>query len=324
MSGPPPGAPGTFRFSLEGRHAPALFVVGWLATITGTGALFIGLLGGGAYGGFLVVGGLAIISLGLALLAGAQTVERQASGAAYGGPSPLIVFAAALTITLVVETLAAIAFQIVGLAPWRPLGDLIVVAVEAVVFIGVAAAFVVGPGAITWAEMGLSLSPARALEALGRGAFYAPPVVVFTALLAAVIVPAFGVSPPSPLPPTGTATGLALHLLAGAVIAPAAEEVLFRGVAVTAWARTAGRRKAIVWSALLFAAAHVLPLSGETFRQVAALAVVAALGRMPVALALGWLYLRSGTLWASIGLHAAFNAALIVLAESAGRFAGLS
>jgi membrane protease YdiL (CAAX protease family) len=321
LSGPPPGAPGLFRFSLEGRHAPALFVTGWLATIIGTGALSIGLLGGV---GLLDFVGLALLSLGLAELAGAQTVERQAAEAAYGGPSPLIVFAVALTVTLVVATLVAIAFDLVGFAPWRPIGDLVVVAVEAVVFVGVAAALVVAPGAISWAEMGLTLPRRRALEALGRGALYAPPVVVFTALLAAVIVPAFGVSPPSPLPPTGTATGLGLHLLAGAVIAPVAEEVLFRGVAVTAWARTAGPRKAIVWSALLFAAAHILPISGATFSQGAALALVAALGRMPVALALGWLYLRSGTLWASIGLHAAFNAALIILAESAGRFAGLS
>jgi membrane protease YdiL (CAAX protease family) len=321
LSGPPPGAPGLFRFSLEGRHAPALFVTGWLATIIGAGALSIGLLGGVA---LLVFAGLAILSLGLAGLAGAQTVEHQAAEAAYGGPSPLIVFAVALTVTLVVATLVAIAFDLLGFAPWRPIGDLVVVAIEAVIFVGVAAALVVAPGAISWAEMGLTLPVRRAVEALARGALYAPPVVVITALIAAVIVPAFGVSPPSPLPPTGTATGLGLHLLAGAVIAPVAEEVLFRGVAVTAWARTAGPRRAIVWSALLFAAAHILPISGDTFGQGAALAVVAAMGRLPVALALGWLYLRSGTLWASIGLHAAFNATLIILAEYAGRVAGLS
>ena len=286
MSGPPPGAPGLFRFSLEGRHAPALFVTGWLATIIGFGALSIGLLGGV---GLLDFAGLAILSVGLTGLAGSQTVERQAADAPYGGPSPLIVFAVALTVTLVVATLVAIAFDLVGFAPWRPIGDLVVVAVEAAIFVGVAAALVVAPGAISWTEMGLTLPPRRAVEALARGALYAGPVVVFTALLAAVIVPAFGVSPPSPLPPTGTATGLGLHLLAGAAIAPVAEEVLFRGVAVTAWARTAGPRRAIVWSALLFAAAHILPISGETFSQGAALAIVAALGRLPVALALGWL-----------------------------------
>ena len=78
-----------------------------------------------------------------------------------------------------------------------------------------------------------------------------------------------------------------------------------------------------MWSAVLFAGAHVLATGGETFSQGLALALVAALGRLPVALVLGWLYLRSGTLWASIGLHAGFNAALIILAESAGRLAGL-
>lgn len=321
MSSPPPGAPGLFRFSLEGRHAPALFVTGWLATIIGTGALSIGLTGGVGLLDFL---GLAILSLGLAGLAGAQTVERQAVAAAYGGPSPMIVFAVALTVTLVIAALVAVAFDLVGFAPWRPIGDLVLVAVEAVIFVGVAAALVVAPGAISWTEMGLTLPLRRALAAIGRGALYAPPVLVFTALVAAVLVPAFGVTPPSPLPPTGTATGLGLHLLAGAAIAPVAEEVLFRGVAVTAWARTAGPRRAIVWSSLLFAAAHILPISGETFSQGAGLAVVAAVGRLPVSLALGWLYLRSGTLWASIGLHAAFNAALIILAESASRLAGVS
>lgn len=320
MSSPPPGAPGLFRFSLEGRHAPALFVTGWLATIIGTGALSIGLLGGV---GLLDLAGVAILALGLAGLGGAQTVERQAAGATYGGPSPLIVLGVAVTVTLVVATLVAIAFDLVGFAPWRPIGDLVVVGVQAVIFVGVVAALVVVPGAISWADMGLTLPARRALAALGRGALYAPPVVVFTALLAALIVPAFGVSPPSPLPPTGTATGLGLHLLAGAVIAPVAEEVLFRGVAVTAWTRTAGPRNAIVWSALLFAAAHILATSGGTFSEGAALALVAALGRLPVALALGWLYVRTGTLWASIGLHAAFNATLIILAEYAGRFAGL-
>ena len=39
--------------------------------------------------------------------------------------------------------------------------------------------------------------------------------------------------------------------------------------------------------------------------------------RLPVALALGWLFLRRGSIWASFGLHAAFNGVLLVLAELA-------
>ena len=46
---------------------------------------------------------------------------------------------------------------------------------------------------------------------------------------------------------------------------------------------------------------------------------MAALGRLPVALALGWLYLRSRTLWASIGLHAAFNGILLIVGELAAQ-----
>jgi membrane protease YdiL (CAAX protease family) len=41
--------------------------------------------------------------------------------------------------------------------------------------------------------------------------------------------------------------------------------------------------------------------------------------RIPVALALGWIFLRRGSIWASFGLHAAFNATLLVIAEIASR-----
>jgi membrane protease YdiL (CAAX protease family) len=37
--------------------------------------------------------------------------------------------------------------------------------------------------------------------------------------------------------------------------------------------------------------------------------------RIPIALTLGWIFVRTGSLWASIGLHATFNGILITLAE---------
>ena len=40
---------------------------------------------------------------------------------------------------------------------------------------------------------------------------------------------------------------------------------------------------------------------------------------MPVALALGWLFVRRGSIWAPIGLHAAFNGILLILAGSSPR-----
>ena len=51
------------------------------------------------------------------------------------------------------------------------------------------------------------------------------------------------------------------------------------------------------------------------------MAAVGFIGRLPVALVLGWLFVRRGSLWAPIGLHAAFNGILLVAAEAALRSA---
>ena len=124
-----------------------------------------------------------------------------------------------------------------------------------------------------------------------------------------------GVARESPLPPTGPPGGLAVHLLAGALIAPIAEELIFRGVAINAWRTALGPTAAIVRSSLLFAAAHVLFVGGDTFTGALAAAGVGFLGRVPIALFLGWAFVRRGTIWAPIGLHAAFNGILITAAE---------
>ncbi|HEY2887529.1 MAG TPA: CPBP family intramembrane glutamic endopeptidase, partial [Candidatus Limnocylindrales bacterium] len=312
-------APGLFRFALEGRQAPALFVGGWLGTIVGSAVALVGLLSSPSLAtAILLVAGLALLSVGLVLLGGSQAIERRAAGEAYAGPSPVLLFAAIVAITLVVAAVVGTILDTLGVSldQDRPLGDLISVALQGAVFVGVVRLLVVGPGATTWAEMGLTADPRRIANGLLNGAVFALPVIVLTALVAAVLVPLIGATPPSPLPPTGTASGLGLHLLAGAGIAPFSEEVVFRGAALTAWLRTVGPRGAILRSAMLFAAAHALGISGTSFGDAAGLALVASLARLPVAIALGWIYVRTGTIWASIGLHAAFNAVLIVVSEA--------
>jgi len=52
------------------------------------------------------------------------------------------------------------------------------------------------------------------------------------------------------------------------------------------------------------------------------IAFVAFIGRLPIALVLGWLFVRRGSIYASIGLHATFNGFLLVLAEVATRATG--
>ena len=77
------------------------------------------------------------------------------------------------------------------------------------------------------------------------------------------------------------------------VVAPLTEELLFRGVILRGLIIQRGVWSGILWSAFLFAAFHLNP-----WQFVAA---------FPVGIALGWLFVRSGSLWPCILLHAAFN-----------------
>jgi membrane protease YdiL (CAAX protease family) len=83
------------------------------------------------------------------------------------------------------------------------------------------------------------------------------------------------------------------------IVAPVAEEVLFRGYFYGVIRRYGGRLPALLTSSLLFAAIHVhLPS-------------LLGLGILAVILCL--LYERTGSLWAPITMHAAFNTTTIVM-----------
>jgi membrane protease YdiL (CAAX protease family) len=315
---PPSAAVGLTTFAIEGRHAPALFVVGWIGAFAGIGLIAMTMLGAtGVAAIILSVAGFGALSIGTILLAGSQTIERKAAGASYAGPSPLLIFVAVIATGRLAGYLVGIPLLQVADAIPPALGDLLATVILAVVFLGVLRLTVVGPGALDWTSMGLRGGIGRAARELLGGAAYAIPVILITAVVAAFAVQLAGVTPPSPLPPTGTADGLLLHLLAGAVLAPFYEEILFRGFALRVWWSTHGPRTAIVRSSLLFVLAHVLFVGGDSFREAVSLAVVGGIVRVPVAFFLGWLYVRTGSLWAPIGLHAAFNAVLITLGEIA-------
>jgi membrane protease YdiL (CAAX protease family) len=107
--------------------------------------------------------------------------------------------------------------------------------------------------------------------------------------------------------------------LPSALFIALSEEILFRGFSTTAWMRDMGRDRGLVRGALFFAVVHVLTISGSTAGEAGGAALAAFIGRLPVAFALGWLFTRRGTIWAPLGLHAAFNGLLLVLAEVAAR-----
>lgn len=85
-------------------------------------------------------------------------------------------------------------------------------------------------------------------------------------------------------------------VVAAGVVAPVAEELLFRGVllyGLEAPTRRWGRTFAIAVSAVLFAAAHL---------NLWAFAVFAGLGAF-----LGWVTLRKGSVSYAVGAHLGFN-----------------
>ena len=198
-----------------------------------------------------------------------------------------------------------------------PIAQLIVGLITAAVFIGIVRLTVVGTGALSWGDMQIRRFNRRALDDLAIGAALAAPVVVVTVIIGGLLIQLFQAEPTSPLPPTGTTGGLLLQLLVGAIIAPVAEEIVFRGFAITAWERSIGPDRAIIRASLLFALAHVVSIEAATFQEAAGLIVVGFASRLPVAWALGVLFVRRRSIWAPIGLHATFNAILLVLAHIA-------
>ena len=315
------GPIGASIFTIEGRSAPALFVVGWLASLLGLGLVAVGVLSGrgSAMLGVLVVG-LLLLSIGLVAAAGSQGIERRTRGVpGYAGPSPLLVFVGSVPVSLLAIIVVAVPLGLAGVSLDGPLGALLSVIVQAGVYITLIRLLVVDTGALDWRAMGIRAPDRRAIAEMIAGALWALPVIVATIPVALVLLAIFPVTPESPLPPTGEPVGFTLSLLAGALVAPFGEEILFRAFATTAWVRGVGVRRGVIRAAILFAFAHVLTTSGTSAGDALGLAVVGFGTRVPIALALGWLFVRRGTIWASFGLHAAFNAVLLVLAEVANR-----
>ncbi|MFL5777994.1 MAG: CPBP family intramembrane glutamic endopeptidase [Chloroflexota bacterium] len=315
----PPARPGLTTFTIEGRAAPGLFVVGWLAVLSGLGLMVIGILGSSAL--FFYLLGPTMLTIGLVAASGNQALERRARGFAYAGPSPWLVLGAIIAAVYAVGAAVSLGLNLVvdpGSIP-NPVINLVAIAIQAIVYAGVIRLAVVGSGGLSWRDMGWRRLDRDQLRHLGFGAALAIPVIAVTNLVAVVLVNALNQLPESPLPPTGTTSGLAIQLIAGAVIAPIAEEMVFRGFALSAWERTVGATGAIVRSSLMFALAHVIEARGDTFGQVLALIAIGFLTRVPVALVLGWVFVRTRSIWAPIGLHMAFNGFLLVLAEYALR-----
>ncbi|HEX5827584.1 MAG TPA: type II CAAX endopeptidase family protein [Candidatus Limnocylindrales bacterium] len=306
-------------FSLEGRRVPALYLVGWVGSVMGAAVLLVSFMSTGtAAARWLFLAGLVVLGLGLIAAAGSQAIERgHRAELAYRGPSPVLTFVVAIALTLVGILVVLAPLSALGLDATTPFATTISLALTMLAYVVVVRLLVVGPGSLSWAEMGVRRPDGVAMRELLVGAVFALPVLLVTIALS-LVLGTFLERTPSPLPASGDLTGLLFNLLSAAVLAPIGEEIFFRGFATTAWARSLGRAwPAIIRGAVFFAFAHVLTLFDASFGTGAQRALFSFLALLPAGIALGWLFLARRSLYAAIGLHGAFNGIQVLLAFAA-------
>lgn len=325
MSGPPLGS----TFSLSGRPAPGLYAAAWLLTFVGVGlfgvAVAAGLSGNATGAGAFAVAAFAALFVAAMLGSGYQALVRRATrdAAAYRGPSPFLVFAAVFAGASAVATLAALSGVLTGVP--QEVSVLVSVAAIAALYAGLVWLLVVREGALSWAEMGWPSGSGRAMRSmadLASGAVASVPIVVVTIVLGGLLAAFFDVTPPALLPVPRTIDQWVLDIVVAVILAPFGEELFFRGFAQTAWARDLGPRRAIIRSALFFAFIHALSSTGADFGEGLRLAALAMAVRLPVALVLGWVFARTGSMPAVLGLHAGFNGLTLVAAALLGASLG--
>ena len=319
----PTSRPGASIFTIEGRSAPGLFVVGWLATLIGVACILVAILGGGGTASVvLLVVGLVLLSIGLiagcrlagdrAPRSGAIAIPRTVAVARLRGGHP------GLGPDRVV---LAIPLDLLGVPLDGPFGALLSVTIQAFVYVALVRLLVVDTRrprlARRWGSTPLG---GGAFVEMARGALWAIPVIARH----------------------GSSSRRSCSDLPGHAGQPAATDR--RADRVRAVAAGRGHRRAVrrgdpvpgvrddgvgprsrvaPWAGAGRAGLRLRPCPDHRRDRTPATRSgwpSSGFGsRIPIALALGWIFLRRGTVWASFGLHAAFNGILLVVAEAASR-----
>jgi len=273
--------------------------------------------------------GLLLLSLGLIGLNGASALQRSVDTPEWSwrGPGPVAIFWSVLPLAILAPTpLLLLAAPLGGFEQLDPAVTTLGIALSInVATTLIVALTVVGTGAARWGEIfgqhriaspNLPAADRRggALGDVAWGIALTVPIVVAAAAFSALLIQGTGAVPESPLPPSVNSSALLLNLISAALIAPIGEEILYRGVITQAWGRQSGARRAIIFSAIVFALAHTLNIGGESIGDALVVAAVAFAARLPLGIALGWLWIRRQSLLATITLHAAYNALILFAA----------
>jgi len=303
--------------SVADRPAAGLYVAAWALGGFGLAGLVIGLASGPPARGFLVMGALLALILGLAAAAGQQLVARRTRPAErYHGPAPLILFFLQLVL---VSSISVILFT-AGVPLDTPAGFLVAATLLLGGYLLVVWLFVVRGGALGWRDMirAEPLDAGRAAFDIAIGGATMFGVAIAAAIIGGLIAQLLGTEAPDVVPTPETAPEILMAALAAGIMVPIGEEVFFRGYTMTAWLRDLGPRSALIRATVFFALVHVLNITTDTFGEGLAQAILEIAVIAPVGLALGWLYLKRGLI-AAIGGHAAFNllgVLILVLAQN--------
>ena len=311
---------------LAGREAPALYVIGLLTLVLGASALVAGIAGGGIV---LAMLALVLIGIGGIALSGASALQRRVDTpvAGWRGPGPLAIFWTAITWALLAQLLVDALLNVLGAAAAlsTPLGAFVLVTASNIATVLIIGLVVVGSGAVRWRDLILA-TPAASPSTLPQpdrrgglagdlfwGAALALPILAATGLVSTLVMNGTGLSAPPVLPLTMTAGDIVANALTAGLIAPIGEELLYRGVIAQAWARQSSARRAILFSAIVFAFVHTLNPNLDSIN----LAAVAFIVRLPLGVGLGWLWIRRRSLLATVALHSAYNLFIVAIAAVA-------
>jgi membrane protease YdiL (CAAX protease family) len=291
-----------------------------------------------------------VASVGLVAAALAQGRQRRADGwTDFAGPSPfLLILAQQAVVTALGLPIAALLVS-AGIGTDSATGTLLLIPAYLVAYFGLVYVAVVRPGAMTWRDVvfprRLAPDPDRWTVAdipprnpaapgsrwqLPRGATdglvgdalvglaILIPVLIASGLLDQALVAVLGLDPRDlaqevPGGPLSTLDRL-FTLLSVAILIPIGEEIFFRGFATNAWGRSLGRGSTILRAGLFFAFVHVVNVQPDTDATILLKAAIFNFAaRVPVGLALCWIYLRRRSLVASVTLHGSYNGLIVLL-----------
>jgi len=280
----------------------------------------------------------------------AQARQRRVDGwQDYNGPSPLLTLGALLALVTALELPLEVVLKSMSVDLESASATLAVVLVYLGAYVSLVHFLSVRTGAMTWHDV---VSPARLAPssddwtgpgpapgwrpnwagAIGSwrsqvsgsrmGNVLVPLAMVLHLLIVSYMASALlmvglglhasDISPEIPTP-LGNVDRL-LTIVAVAIVAPIGEEIFFRGYVTNAWARSVSRNSAILRASLLFALVHVANVTTTVGSVSWRVALFDFGARIPVAIALTWLYMRRRSIIASATLHAGYNGAITLIA----------